>query len=65
MADHAPSFRAVYEHDPVDGAWLVRVEGLDGCHTYAWTKQEATERIFEALALWLDCESDEVALTHE
>lgn len=62
MADHAAPFRAVYEHDPVDGAWLVHVEGLDGCHTYGRTKQEAAERIAGALAAWLDCESSEFVL---
>jgi predicted RNase H-like HicB family nuclease len=41
MADDVRSFRAVYEHDPADGSWLVRVEGLDGCHTYGRTKPEA------------------------
>jgi predicted RNase H-like HicB family nuclease len=62
MAEHAASFRAVYEHDPGDGAWLVRIEGLDGCHTYGRTKQEASDRIEEALALWLDCEPNEFAV---
>lgn len=62
MVDNKPSFRAVYEHDPAAGAWLVRVEGLDGCHTYGRTKQGAAERIEEALALWLDCESSEFVL---
>jgi predicted RNase H-like HicB family nuclease len=56
MADDASSFRAVYEHDPDDGAWLVHVEGLDGCHTYGRTKPEAAERIEEALAVWLEKE---------
>jgi predicted RNase H-like HicB family nuclease len=64
MADNAPSFRAVYEHDAADGSWLVRVEGLDGCHTYGRTKPEAADRIQEALAAWLDVEPSEFILTH-
>jgi predicted RNase H-like HicB family nuclease len=64
MADDAPSFRAVYEHDPADDSWLVRVEGLDACHTYGRTKPEAAERIEEALAAWLDKEPSEFTLTH-
>ena len=64
MADDARSFRAMYEHDPADGSWLVRVEGLDGCHTYARTKSEAVDRIEEALAAWLDKEPSEFTLTH-
>lgn len=64
MADDAPSFRALYEHDPADNAWLVRVEGLDGCHTYGHTKLEAADRIEEALAAWLDKEPSEFKLTH-
>jgi predicted RNase H-like HicB family nuclease len=63
MADDARSFRAVYEHDPVDNAWLVRVEDVDGCHTYGRTKREAADRIQEALATWLDKESSEFTLT--
>jgi predicted RNase H-like HicB family nuclease len=63
MAD-ARSFRAVYERDAVDGRWLVRVEGLDGCHTYGRTKPEAADRIQEALAAWLDKDPIEFTLSH-
>jgi predicted RNase H-like HicB family nuclease len=49
-------FRAVYAHDSAEDAWLVCVEGLDGCHTYGRTKPEAAERIEEALAVWLEKE---------
>ncbi len=62
MADDARSF-AVYEHDSADVAWLVRVEGLDACHTYGRTKLEAADRIAEALAAWLDKEPSEFILT--
>ena len=58
MADHAAAFRAVFKHD------LVGDEGLDGCQTYGRTKQEAADRIEEALAAWFDCEPNEFALTH-
>jgi predicted RNase H-like HicB family nuclease len=64
MADDAPSFRAVYEHDPVDNAWLVRADGIHGCQTYGRTKLEAADRIEEALAAWLDLEPSEFTLTH-
>jgi predicted RNase H-like HicB family nuclease len=64
MADDARSFRAIFEYDAVDRSWLVRVEGLDGCHTYGRTKVEAAGRIEEALAAWLDKEPSEFKLTH-
>ena len=65
MADHTLAFRAVYAHEALDGAWLVHIEGLDGCHTYGRTTQEAANRIEEALAAWLDCEPSEFTLVHE
>jgi predicted RNase H-like HicB family nuclease len=64
IADDTPAFRAVYEHDAADGSWLVRIEGLDGCHTYGRTKPEAADRIEEALAAWLDKEPSGFKLTH-
>jgi predicted RNase H-like HicB family nuclease len=64
MAESVHSFRAIYEHDPDDGSWLVRVEGLDVCHTYGRTKTEAADRIQEALAAWLDKEPSEFTLAH-
>lgn len=48
------AFTARYEHDPASDAWLVQIEGVDGCHTYGRTRTEAEERIREALALWLN-----------
>ena len=48
---------------PSTSAWLVRVEGLDGCHTYGRTKLEAAERIEEALAAWLDNDPSEFTVT--
>lgn len=64
MAEPARSFRAAYAHDPVDNVWLVRVEDLDGCHTYGRTKPEAADRIQVALAAWLDKDPSEFTLTH-
>jgi predicted RNase H-like HicB family nuclease len=64
MVDGERSFRAIYEHDAADGCWLVRVEGLDGCHTYGRTKPEAAERIEEAPAAWLNKDPSEFVLVH-
>jgi predicted RNase H-like HicB family nuclease len=64
MADDARSFRALYEYDAADSAWLVRVEGLDGCHTYGRSRPEAAARIQEALAAWLDVEPGQFTLSH-
>ncbi len=64
MVDDAPSFRAVYEQDPADASWRVRVEVLDGCHSYRRMKPEAADRIQEALAAWFDKEPSEFTLSH-
>ena len=53
-----PAFTAVYERDTESDAWLVRIEGMDGCHTYGRTRPEAEDRIREALALWLNRDPD-------
>lgn len=58
------TYRAIYDRDPMDDAWLVRIDGIDGCHTYGRTKQEASQRIEEALALWLDEEFGDFVLQH-
>ena len=49
---------AVYERDPEDDAWNVRIEGLDGCQTYGRSLHQARARIREALAVWLDREPE-------
>ena len=60
----APSaFTALYERDTESDAWLVRIEGIDGCHTYGRTRTEAEERIREALALWLDLDPAGLTIT--
>jgi predicted RNase H-like HicB family nuclease len=45
---------AVFERDRDSDAWLVRIKGIDGCHTYGRTLRQAESRIREALAAWLD-----------
>ncbi len=47
------AFTALYERDTESDAWLVHIEGIDGCHTYGRTRTEAEARMHEALALWL------------
>lgn len=60
----APStFTALYERDTESDVWLVRIDGIDGCHTYGRTRTEAEERIREALALWLGHDVDGYTLT--
>lgn len=56
-------FTAVYERDPGSAAWLVSIDGLVGCQTYGRSLHEASARIVEALATWLDCEPAELAVT--
>lgn len=58
-----PAFTAVYERDTESDAWLVHVEGIDGCHTYGRTRTEAEQRIREALALWLDRDAAGLTIT--
>ena len=55
-------FVAIYERDRESDAWLVHVDGIDGCHTYGRTLRQAGERIEEALAAWLDCDPGEFVL---
>jgi predicted RNase H-like HicB family nuclease len=46
-------YRVVLERDE-SGAWLARVPGVQGCHTYGRTLDQARRRLREALALWVD-----------
>jgi predicted RNase H-like HicB family nuclease len=55
---------AIYERDRESDAWLVHVDGIDGCHTYGRTLRQAGERIEEALAVWLDREPGEFVIEH-
>jgi predicted RNase H-like HicB family nuclease len=56
---------AVYERDPESDAWLVRIKGIPGCHTYGRTLRQAEEHIREALAAWLDRDPTGLEITHE
>lgn len=46
-------YTVIYERDPA-GAWLARVRGIAGCHSYGRTLEQARVRIREALSLWVD-----------
>jgi predicted RNase H-like HicB family nuclease len=59
----AHSYRAVFERDE-SGAWLARVPGVRGCHTYGRTLDQARRRLREALALWVD-DADAAELDEE
>ena len=48
------TYTAIYDYDPDDNAWNVRIKGLAGCQTYGRSIRQAQSRIREALALWLD-----------
>jgi predicted RNase H-like HicB family nuclease len=60
--DRSKPFVALYERDHESNSWLVRFEGLEGCHTYGRTRLEARHRVEEALALWLDREPGQFTL---
>jgi predicted RNase H-like HicB family nuclease len=47
------SYRVVIERDET-GAWIARVAGVRGCHTYGRSLDEVRRRIREALSLWVD-----------
>lgn len=59
------NYVAVYDRDPEDDAWLVRIKGIQGCHTYGRTLRQAEARIREALAVWLDREPESLTITPE
>jgi predicted RNase H-like HicB family nuclease len=56
---------AVYERDFENDVWLVHAKGINGCQTYGRSLRQAMHRIQEALAVWLDCDPDEIALSSE
>ena len=56
---------AVYQRDSEGDAWLVRIKGIRGCHTYGRTLCQAEARIREALALWLDRHPDALTIVNE
>ena len=59
------AFTALYERDTESDAWLVHIEGIDGCHTYGRTRTEAEQRIRAALALWLDRDAAGLTITQK
>ena len=59
------TYVAVYERDPEDDAWNVRIEGLDGCQTYGRSLRQAQARIREALALSLDRDPQQLLFRDE
>lgn len=59
------AFTALYERDTESDAWLVRIAGIDGCHTYGRTRTEAEARIREALTLWLDRDAASLKITQK
>ena len=66
-ADHVKArerYVAVYERDRERDAWLVHIDGIDGCHTYGRTLGQAAERIGEALGAWLDRDPARVEIEH-
>lgn len=65
VAEMSKHYVAVYERDPDSDAWLVQIKGLVGCQTYGRSLHEASARIREALAVWLDREPTEVLMTDE
>jgi predicted RNase H-like HicB family nuclease len=56
-------YRAVIERDE-SGAWIARVPGVRGCHSYGRTLDQARRRLREALGLWVD-DADSAELIEE
>lgn len=56
------TYTAVYEHDADDDAWLVHIDGIDGCQTYGRSLRQAQTRVRETLALWLDREPADLVI---
>jgi predicted RNase H-like HicB family nuclease len=67
MAAMSPrkTYVAVYERDPEDDAWNVRIKGLPGCETYGRSLRQAQARIREALGLWLERDPDSLSVRDE
>ena len=61
----AKNYVAVYERDRESDAWLVRIQGIPGCHAYGRTLRQAEGRIREALAAWLDRDPDGLEISSE
>ena len=59
------TYVAVYERDPEDDAWNVRIQDLDGCQTHGRSLRQAQARIREALGLWLDRDPQQLMIRDE
>jgi predicted RNase H-like HicB family nuclease len=56
-------YRVVIERDE-SGAWIARVPGVRGCHSYGRTLDQARRRLRQALGLWVD-DADSAELIEE
>lgn len=54
---------AIYDREPDSETWLVHIEGVPGCQTYGRSLRQASERIREALAVWLDSEPETLVIS--
>lgn len=54
---------AIYDREPDSDTWLVHIDGVPGCQTYGRSLRQASERIREALAVWLDRESEALTIS--
>ena len=46
--------RRVLLYTDEDGYWIAEVPSLPGCNTYGETRQEALDKIKEAIDLWIE-----------
>jgi predicted RNase H-like HicB family nuclease len=46
--------RQVLLYTDEDGVWIADVPSLPGCHTFGHTRDEALEKIKEAIQLWIE-----------
>ena len=59
------TYVAVCSRNPVDDARNARIKGMAGGQPHGRTIRQADGRIREALAVWLDCEPDELRVRDE
>ena len=57
----AKTYVALYAREG-DDAWNVSIQGVTGCQTFGRSIRQAQTRIREALALWLDCEIEDLTV---
>jgi predicted RNase H-like HicB family nuclease len=58
--------RALVAQFEVDeyGHWLVGLVGVPQCHTFGRSFRSAVEHIYEAAAVWFDCEPADLDITY-